>query len=78
MEGEVKVEKVRFTVNALHILEQVAEEATAIGILFGVRMIYECLPRVAARAKQLHDEQLDDLMNVMHLYDDDDESEVNG
>ena len=71
----MKVEKVRFTVNALNILLQVAEETEAPGILFGVRMIYECLPRVAARAKQLHDAELDDLMNIMNLYDDD-ESEV--
>ena len=69
MEGNVKTEKVRFTVNALHILEYIAEETSAPGILFGVRIIYECLTRVAARAKQLHDAELDDLMNVMHLYD---------
>ena len=77
MEGTVKkIHVARFTVNALHILEQVMEEATAFGILFGVQMIHGCLQRVANRAKELHDEQLDDLMNVMHLYDDDDESGV--
>ena len=77
MEGTVKkVCNARFTVNALRILEQVAEEVTSVGILFGVKMIHGCLRRVANRAKELHDEQLDDLMNVMHLYDDDDESGV--
>jgi hypothetical protein len=67
--GRVKIEKVGFTVNALHILEQVGQEADAYGIILGVGLIYELIQRIAIRAYELHDAELDRLMNKLHLYE---------
>ena len=69
-DGGVKVEKVGFSVHALHILEQVMQEADAYGIVLGVGMIYDTIQHVAIRASELHDAELDRLMNKMHLYED--------
>lgn len=59
-----------FSVHALSILEQVGQEADAYGIILGVRLIFEIIQRVALRASELHDTELDRLMNKLHLYED--------
>lgn len=59
-----------FSVHALSILEQVGQEAEAYGIILGVGLIYELIQRVAVRASELHDAELDRLMNKLHLYED--------
>ena len=66
-----KKHKVRMTVDALHVLEQVAHEADSLpfGIRFGVAAIHGMLQKVAKRASELDDPELNYAMLYMHLYD---------
>lgn len=68
--GGVTTTVAGFSVHALSILEQVGQEAEAYGIILGVGLIYELIQRVAIRASELHDAELDRLMNKLHLYED--------
>lgn len=76
MAGEnVKMQKVGFSVHALNTLEQVSEEVTSYGLLLGIGMIYEEIQKIAIRANELHDKELDKIMNTLHLYEDMKENE---
>ena len=68
--GGTTVTVAGFSVHALHILEQVIQEAEAYGISLGVGLVYELIQKVAVRASELHDAELDRLMNKLHLYED--------
>lgn len=69
--------KARITVDALHILEQVAQDAElAIGIRLGATAIHGMLQKVAKRASELDDPELNYAMLYMHLYDVDNLQEV--
>lgn len=59
--------KVGFSVDALHIIEQVHAEATVPGIAFGLAMIHGLLQKVASRAITLGDAELLGYMERMHL-----------
>lgn len=59
--------KVRFSVDALHILEQVAQESEAPGIALGASLMHGLLQKVAARAVELNDEKLLGYMERLHL-----------
>lgn len=68
--SEVKTETVTMTVDALHILEQVAQEdEMPYGIKLGVGMVHGLLQKVASRAAELNDPQMNVLMLKLHLYD---------
>lgn len=67
---EAKTETVTMTVDALHILEQIAQEdEMPFGIKLGAGMIHGLLQKVASRAAELNDPQLNVLMLKLHLYD---------
>ena len=59
--------KLRFSVDALHVLEKVAQEAEAPGIVFGVALMHELLQKVASRAIELGDRELLEHMERMGL-----------
>lgn len=59
--------KIGFSVDALHIIEQVHAEATAPGIIFGLALIHGLLQKVASRAITLGDAELLGYMEMMHL-----------
>lgn len=68
--GKTKMTMAGFSVHALHILEQVIQEAEEYGISLGVGLVFEIIQKVAVRASELHDAELDRLMNKLHLYED--------
>lgn len=68
--GGTKVEKVGMTVHALHLLEQVAQEIDQYGIILGISLIHGIIQKIAKRASELHDAELDRLINKLHLYND--------
>lgn len=59
--------KVRFSVDALHILENVAQEAEEPEIVFGVSLMHALLQKVASRAIELNDRKLLEHMERMCL-----------
>lgn len=59
--------KIGFTVDALHIIEQVFNESSAIGVRFGLRLMHELLQMVAERAVELGDKKLLGYMEKLHL-----------
>lgn len=58
------------TVHALHLLEQVAQEIDQYGIALGISLIHGIIQKIAIRASELHDAELDRLINKLHLYED--------
>lgn len=69
-EKTVKVHKARFTVDALHVLEQIAQEDDIPwGLRTAVGMVHDCLIRTASVAAELDDPALNKCMLLMHLYD---------
>lgn len=56
-----------FTVDALHIIEMVAEEADAPGIIIGLELIHGLLQKVAKRAVELDDPEMLGYMEKLHL-----------
>lgn len=50
--------KIGFSVDALHLLEQVAQEAEAPGIVFGASLMHALQQKVANRAIELGDREL--------------------
>lgn len=67
-----KIHYATFTVDSLHLLEQLFEEMSqadgSIGIAFGCKLLHSLLQRVAERAVELDDPKLHVLMMKMHLY----------
>lgn len=59
--------KVGFTVDALHIIELVAEEADAPGIILGLELLHGLLQKVAKRAVELNDKEMLGYMEKLHL-----------
>ena len=59
--------KVRFSVNALHILELVHAKETEPGIIFDLVLIHSILQKVAERAIELNDEDMLGYMCRLHL-----------
>lgn len=59
--------KLRFSVDALHVLEQVAQEAEAPGIVFAVSLMHGLLQKVASRAIEIGDRELLEYMERMCL-----------
>ena len=59
--------KLRFSVDALHVLEQVAQEAEAPGIVFGCSLMHALLQKVASRAIEVGDRELLEHMERMCL-----------
>ena len=59
--------KLQFSVDALHIIEQVAAEAEAPGIVFGMQLMHCLLQKVAERAVKLNDKKMLELMERLHL-----------
>lgn len=71
--GNVKREVVTMTVDALHILEEVAQEdEIPYGMKLGGVLIHGLLMAVASRAAELDDPQLNILMLKLHLFEIDD------
>jgi hypothetical protein len=68
--GGTKVENVGMSVHALHLLEQVAQEIDQYGIILGISLIHGIIQKIAKRASELHDAELDRLINKLHLYED--------
>jgi len=67
---QAETHKVRMTVDALHILELVAQDnELATGVRFGATAIHGMLQKVAKRASELNDPELNYAMLYMHLYD---------
>ena len=59
--------KLRFSVDALHLLEQVAQEAEAPGIVLGASLMHGLLQKVASRAIELGERELLEHMERMGL-----------
>jgi len=65
--------KIGFTVDALHLIETMAELARdeagvcAPGMIIGIQLMHGLLQKVAERAVALNDEKLLDLMCRLHL-----------
>ena len=59
--------KIGFSVDALHIIEQVHAEATAPGIVFGLALMHCILQKVAKRAIELNDKEMLGYMKKLHL-----------
>ena len=59
--------KVEFTVDALHIIELVAEEADSVSIVLGLQLIHGLLQKVAKRAVELNDKEMLGYMEKLHL-----------
>lgn len=69
-EKTCEVYKARFTVDALHTLEQFAqEEDIPWGLRSAASLIHGFLQRTASRAAELDDPELNKCMLLMHLYD---------
>lgn len=68
--------QVYFTCDARHVLDTVynlAKESAgpdAVGIMFGSQFIFEQLQKIAVRAAELNDPELNASMLMMHMYDD--------
>lgn len=64
------VYKARFTVDALHTLEQIAQdEDIPWGLRYAVGLLHSVLMRTASIAAGLNDPALNKCMLLMHLYD---------
>jgi len=61
--------KIGFTVDSLHLLEQLHAEADHPGIKFGIAIIHSVLQHVAKRAIQLNDKKMLGYMMTLHLVD---------
>lgn len=61
--------KLQFSVDALHIIEQMAAEAEAPGIVFGLQLMHCLLQKVAERAVELNDKKMLGYMMRLHLVD---------
>lgn len=59
--------KIGLTVDALHIIEMVAEEADAPGIIIGLQLVHGLLQKVAKRAIELNDKKMLGYMEKLHL-----------
>ena len=59
--------KLKFSADALHIIEQVAAEAEAPGIVFGLQLMHGLLQKVAKRAVELDDKEMLVYMERLHL-----------
>lgn len=59
--------KLKFSVDALHIIEQTAAEAEAPGIVFGLQLMHGLLQKVAKRAVELDDKEMLGYMERLHL-----------
>lgn len=59
--------KLRFRVDALHVLELVAQESEAPRIIFGASLMHALLQKVASRAIELGDRELLEHMERMGL-----------
>lgn len=58
---------VGFTVDALHLIEVVAEKADAPGVLLGPQLLHGLLQKVAKRAIELDDKEMLGYMEKLHL-----------
>ena len=59
--------KIGFTVDALHLIEVVAEEADAPGVLLGLQLLHGLLQKVAKRAVEIDDKEMLGYMERLHL-----------
>lgn len=59
--------KIGFTVDALHLIEVVAQEADTPGVLLGLQLLHGLLQKVAKRAVELDDKEMLGYMEKLHL-----------